>query len=149
MADDDGVQPRPGMVIHVVTRQDVVVVDPQRFLASARHAYRADNPDAGEEESVRAVADVYDAVYALIDRYGSLASEDPAVAAGATPRRQMSGGLGLLPGDRVGDRPDGLSPAGEISQIAIDRSRPLQDYGCSLPDSVDIFVEPLRPPPGE
>ena len=37
MADDVPLeQPRPGMTISVRTRHDVVVMDPERFLAAAR-----------------------------------------------------------------------------------------------------------------
>ncbi|GAA0572326.1 hypothetical protein GCM10010172_66080 [Paractinoplanes ferrugineus] len=137
-------QPYPGMVISYVHREDAVIIDPPGFLAAARAAYRADNPDAGEEDARRAIADVYDAAHALIDRYGSIASEHGEVAAGATPRRRMSGGVGLPPGDRVRDRPDGLSPAGSIGQVAVGEIPSLQDYGCALPDLVDLIVEPLR-----
>ncbi|GGM54109.1 hypothetical protein ACFFX1_50750 [Dactylosporangium sucinum] len=34
----DSVAPRAGMVISVRTRRDVVVTDPERFLAAARQA---------------------------------------------------------------------------------------------------------------
>jgi hypothetical protein len=145
MAEDvDNVQPFPGMVISVLTREDVVVVDPQRFLAAARRAFLADNPDAGEDEAAGVVTDVYEAAHALIERYGSLASEHPDVAAGATARRRMSGGAGWLPGDRVRDRPDGLSPAGTVSQVEAGAGRSLQDYGCWLPEPGDLFTEPLH-----
>jgi hypothetical protein len=85
------------------------------------------------------VADVYGAVDALRERYGSVASEHPDVAGGATPRRRMHGGSGLLPGDRVEDRPDGLSPAGSFSTIVAGSHRPLQDEGCALPDQRDLL----------
>ena len=128
-----------GMVISVVTREDVVVMDPDRFLAAARRAYRADDPDLTEDDAVAFVADVYDAVCALLDRYGSLASADPEVAAGGSTRRRMSGGFGYLPGDRVTGRADGLSPAGSITKILLDRPRPLQDYGCFVPGDEKLF----------
>jgi hypothetical protein len=132
------------MVITVLTRQDVVVMDPRRFLGAARRAYRAGDPEVTEDEAVQAVSDVYDAVDALIDRYGSVASEHPDVAAGATPQRRMRGGVGLPPGDRMEDRPDGLSPAGAMSMILIDESQPLQDYGCFMPDAAELFTLPAR-----
>ncbi|GAA4591117.1 hypothetical protein BJY16_000167 [Actinoplanes octamycinicus] len=127
---EPGAVPRAGMVISVRSREDVVVVDPERFLAAARRAHLADHPDADPAD----IADVYDAVHALLDRYGSLGSDHPEVAGGATTRRQMSGGVGWLPGDRVPDRPDGLSPAGTISEINLDVTTPLQDHGCFLPE---------------
>ncbi|MBB4697944.1 hypothetical protein [Paractinoplanes abujensis] len=141
MANDDQAasQPRAGMVISVRTRQDVVVIDPDRFLAAARRAYRTDNPDADVREAETVIADVYDAVSALIERYGSLTSDHPDVAGGAHPRPVMHGGFGLLPGDRVINRPDGLSPAGTLQTIELDVPT-LQSYGCSLPE--DPFAAP-------
>jgi hypothetical protein len=99
MADDDHpvAQPRAGMVISVRTRQDVVVTDPDRFLAAARRAYRADNPDADARRAETAVADVYDAVSALIERYGSQASDHPDVAAGASPDRSCTAASACCP----------------------------------------------------
>ena len=141
--------PRVGMVVSVRTRQDVVIVDPDRFLAAARHAYRAQDPQITEDEAIAAVTDVYDAAYALIDQYGSLASQHPEVAAGASERRRMHGGVGLLPGDRVLDRPDGLSPAGSVSMIVLDEPRPVQDYGCTLPDEADLFNVPAHRHPSD
>jgi hypothetical protein len=144
MADDlAGPLPHQGLIISVLTRHDVVVVDPERFMAAARQACKADNPGITDAGLAALVADVYDAVGALIDRYGSLASEDPDVAAGATPRRHVHGGIGLLSGDLVLDRPDGLSPAGEIGQISVDVQRTLQSYGCALPPMVELFTAPL------
>src|SRR5262245_51263015 len=105
---------RAGMVISVVTREDVVVMDPDRFLAAARRAYRADYPELTKEEAATFVVNVFDAVHALLDRYGSLASDHPEVAAGGSTRRRMSGGFGYLPGDRVVGRADGLSPSGSV-----------------------------------
>ncbi|MFB9446963.1 hypothetical protein Dvina_25450 [Dactylosporangium vinaceum] len=133
-------QVRAGMVISLVTREDVVVMDPDRFMAAARRAYLAGEPDRTEGDAVAAVADVYDAVFALVGRYGSLASADPEVAAGATVLERMSGGLGHLPGDRVTGRADGLSPAGAVSKVLVDRSAPLQDYGCFLPGDEELFA---------
>jgi hypothetical protein len=131
---------RAGMVISVRTREDVVVTDPVRFVNAARRAYLAQNPDASTQEAAAAVADVYDAVDALVDCYGCVASDDPDVAGEASPRRRMAGGVGLLPGDRVLDRPDGLSPAGTIRVILLDDGLPLQDYGCFLPDEDQLFA---------
>jgi hypothetical protein len=146
VADDERMAavPQVGMVVSVRTRHDVVIVDPDRFLAVARRAYRAQDPQITEDEADAAVADVYDAVYALIDQYGSLASEHPEVAAGATAQRRMHGGVGLLPGDRVLDRPDGLSPAGSVSMIVLGEPQPVQDYGCFLPDDADLFSVPAH-----
>ena len=125
MADQppEGAVPRPEMVISVRTRQDVVVVDPERFLAAARQAYLADNPGATADEAAIAIRDAYGAAHALIDRYGSLASDDTEVAGGATELRRMHGGVGLIPGERVLGRPDGLSPAGAISIIVLGEGR--------------------------
>lgn len=39
-----------------------------------------------------------------------------------------------LPGARVTDRADGLSPAGLIQEVVLDEPMPLQDYGCFLPE---------------
>jgi hypothetical protein len=133
------------MIISVLTRQDVIVQDPQRFLAAARRAYRVQDPAVTEEQAARAVTDVYDAVDALITQYGALASDHPDVAAGAAPRRAMHGGAGLLPGDRVHDRHDGLSPAGTMSVIRLDQPHALQDYGCALPETSEIFGVPHGP----
>ncbi|MFI5888513.1 hypothetical protein ACIA5D_00150 [Actinoplanes sp. NPDC051513] len=145
MTDDDaGIPPRRGMVISVLTRQDVVVMDPDRFLAAARRAYRAQDPDITEDEAAQTINDVYDAVNALMDLYGSIGSDHPDVAAGSTPRRRMHGGVGLLPKDRVHDRPDGLSPAGAISLILLDEEHTIQDYGCFLPEDDGIFTVLLR-----
>jgi hypothetical protein len=40
----DAVAPKVGMTISIRTRRDVVVVDPDRFLAAARQALRGRNP---------------------------------------------------------------------------------------------------------
>ena len=127
------------MVISVVTREDVVVMDPDRFLAAARRAYLADDPELTEEDAATFVADVYDAVSALLDRYGALASVHVEVAAGGSTRRSMSGGFGYLPGERVVGRVDGLSPAGSITKILLNRPHALQDYGCFAPGDDELF----------
>jgi hypothetical protein len=116
------------MTISVRTRQDVVIVDPERFIAAARAAYREADPEATEERAVEVVRDVYDAVWALMDRFGRLTADEP-----VTPR---------LPGQRVLDRPDGLSPAGEYKGIVLNDPRPLQDYGCFFPEGYDPFAIP-------
>jgi hypothetical protein len=138
--EEEPVTPIEGMTISIRSRQDVVVVDPQRFLAAARRAYREMDADVTEEAAAEAVVSVYDAVHALLDRYGELASDDPEVATGATAVRHMHGGVGLMPGERVRNRPDGLSPAGSVTQIVLGEPRPLQDYGCFLPDDLDLFA---------
>jgi hypothetical protein len=127
--------PRVGLTISVRSRTDVVIMDPERFLAAARAAYHELYPGAGEPE----ITDVVEAVHIMLDRYGSLGSDDPAVAAGGSTRSVMHGGFGHLPGDRVHGRADGLSPAGEIAQIVIGEP-PLQDYGCFGP--ADKFALP-------
>ncbi|WP_380280894.1 hypothetical protein [Kitasatospora purpeofusca] len=125
---DEAPTPVAGMTISVRTRQDVVVVDPERFLASARAAYREECPDATEEQAAEVVRDVYDAVWALVDRFGRLAADAP-----------ESGGL---PGRRILGRPDGLSPAGEFKRIVLNDPQPLQDYGCFMPEEYDPFAVP-------
>jgi|GEM_PF-2685894 len=85
-----------------------------------------------DAEAAEAVADVYDAVHAMLDRDGALAADaanDDVVGVG-----------GPMPGVRVRDRPDGLSPAGRLQQVVIDDEQPLQDYGCFLP--ADPFASP-------
>ncbi|MEO3860454.1 hypothetical protein ABGB08_36605 [Acrocarpospora sp. B8E8] len=119
------------MTISVRTRQDVVIVDPARFMAAARAAYRDLHPDVSEEAAAESVADVYDAVGILLDRLGRLAADAP---------EMLIGRGGLPPGRRVLDRPDGLSPAGELQQIVLNDPIPLQDYGCFLPE--DPFALP-------
>lgn len=83
-------------------------------------------------EATEAVADVYDAVHALLNRDGDLASD-----AGSA---DMVGVGGPLPGVRTGDRPDGLSPAGRVQHIVLSDPQPLRDYGCFLPE--DPFALP-------
>ena len=117
-----------GMTISVRTRRDVVVVDPQRFVAAARQALRDLDPDLTEAEAAEAVVDVYDAVHALLDRDGQLAAD------AADPREPHVGRGAPLPGTRVTDRADGLSPAGLIQEVVLDEPMPLQDYGCFQPE---------------
>lgn len=120
------------MTISIRTRRDVVIVDPERFLASARQAYRELNhltADAAVEE----ISDVNDAVHVLLDRFGRLAADASVTLGGPGAPR---------PGERVRDRPDGLSPAGELQCIVLNGPRPLQDYGCFLPE------DPFALPPG-
>lgn len=122
------------MTISIRTRRDVVIVDPERFMASAREAFREVNrlpADAAVEE----ISDVYDAVQALLDRFGRLTPDAPAT---------MIGHGGPRPGERVLNRTDGLSPAGELQHIVLDDPRPLQDYGCFLPG--DPFALPPEHP---
>lgn len=92
----DAVAPKAGMTISVRTRRDVVVMDPDRFLAAARQALRDRNPELTDAEAAEAVADVYNAVHALLDRDGALAAD--AVDGEAV------GIDGPLPGRRVSDR---------------------------------------------
>lgn len=119
--------PTAGMTISVRTRQDVVIVDPERFVASARAAYREAFPEI-TGQAAEEIRDVYDAVWALLDRFGRLVADGPASAG--------------LPGRRVLDRPDGLSPAGERKRIVLNDPRPLQDYGCLMPEEYDPFAVP-------
>ena len=123
----EAVEAKAGMTISVRTRRDVVVVDPERFLAAARQAVRESNPEYTEAEVHAAIADVYDAVYALMDRGGNLAAD-------AMPDETIGHG-GRLPGERILDRPDGLSPAGWVQEVLVDESMPLQDCGCFLPEN--------------
>ncbi|MFE9749319.1 hypothetical protein ACFYOT_30780 [Saccharothrix saharensis] len=125
---DEPTIPVAGMTISLRTRRDVVVVDPDRFLSAARAAYRELHPDLTDAEVAEAVADVTDAAFALIDRHGDLVP---------TPDRA---GDPPLPGTRLTDRPDGLSPAGRLSELVLTDPRPLQDYGCFLP--ADPFARP-------
>jgi hypothetical protein len=116
----------PGMTISIRSRRDVVVVDPDKFLAAARQALRDLDPDLTEAQATAAIGDVYDAVHALLDRDGELANDT---------RGAIEVGRGApLPGVRVVDRPDGLSPAGWLQEIVLREPMPLQDYGCFLPE---------------
>ncbi|MFG1953868.1 hypothetical protein [Micromonospora sp. NPDC048830] len=67
--------PKAGMTISIRTRRDVVVVDPDRFLAAAWQALRDRNPGLTDAEAAEAVVDVHDAVHALLDRDGTLAAD--------------------------------------------------------------------------
>ncbi|MEU3404984.1 hypothetical protein ABZ766_13700 [Streptomyces sp. NPDC006670] len=119
------------MTISVRMRQDVVIVDPERFLASAREAYRELSPGVTEETACESVNDVYEAVFVLLERFGRLAAD-------------ASNALTGLPGQRTLDRSDGLSPAGERSQVVLNDPMPLQDYGCFGPE--DPFALPRDAP---
>ncbi|MFJ9519965.1 hypothetical protein ACIRPK_17110 [Kitasatospora sp. NPDC101801] len=125
---DETTTPTAGMTISVRMRQDVVVVDPERLVTAARAALRETDPEMTEERAAEFIGDVYDAVWALMDRFGRLAADVPA----STGR----------PGQRVLDRPDGLSPAGERQQIVLNDPLPLQDYGCLMPEGYDPFAIP-------
>lgn len=116
------------MTISVRMRQDVVVVDPERFIAAARAALRETDPEMTEERAAEFICDVHDAVWALMDRFGRLAADAPATSG--------------RPGQRILDRPDGLSPAGERQQIVLNDPFPLQDYGCLMPENYDPFAIP-------
>ncbi|WP_144124235.1 hypothetical protein [Catellatospora sichuanensis] len=117
------------MTVSVRSRRDVVIVDPERFLAAARQALREAEPELTEEQAAAAIVDVYDAVHALLDRDGQLAGD--AIGSSMDPE---AGRGAPLPGIRVVDRPDGLSPAGWLQQIVVDEPMPLQDYGCFPPE---------------
>jgi hypothetical protein len=108
------------MTISIRTRRDVIVVDPERFLAAARAAAH------GQE-----ITGVHDAVHALLDRDGELV---PGIDGAGFSR-----GVGR-PGALIDDRPDGLSPAGRIEQIVLEDPEPLQNYGCFPPE--DPFALP-------
>ncbi|HJP74351.1 MAG TPA: hypothetical protein VJ914_08785 [Pseudonocardiaceae bacterium] len=125
----DSELPVEGVTISIRVRRDLVVVDPERFLAAAQAACRELNPDVTEAGARDAVANAYDAVYALIDR-------DWPVAGSIWPElgRVEVGRGAPLPGVRVADRPDGLSPAGILVELKLNEPRRLQDYGCSLPE---------------
>jgi hypothetical protein len=133
--DEQTVLPAAGMTISIRTRRDVVIMDPERFMASARAAYRDLYPEAGEDDAAEYVRDVYDAVDILLERFGRLAPDTPGFSSATT--------CGPVPGHRALDRPDGLSPAGEIQQIVLEDPKPLQDYGpLFLPE------DPFALPPG-
>jgi hypothetical protein len=123
------VEPRAGMTISVRSRRDVVIVEPERFLAAARQALRELDADLTEERAAAAIIDVHDAVHALLDRDGQLAND--VIGGSMNPE---AGRGAPLPGVRVVDRPDGLSPAGWLQQIVVDEPMPLQDYGCFPPE---------------
>lgn len=120
------------MTISVRPRRDVVVMDPDRIVAAARQAPRDRHPSLTDAEAAEAVADIHDAAYALRDRDGAPAAD---VMDGDTV-----GIGGPVPGARVSDRPDGLSPAGWLQQVVVDELQPPQDHGCFLP--ADTFAVP-------
>ncbi|MEV0827270.1 hypothetical protein [Nonomuraea rubra] len=134
---DEQTVPTAGMTISVRTRRDVVIVDPERFLASARAAYRDLYPESSEDSAAENVRDVYDAVHILLDRFGRLAADAPETSI-------RCGHSGPQPGQRILDRPDGLSPAGELQQIVLGDQTPLQDYGCFLPED-PFSLPPIGP----
>ncbi|WP_336206618.1 hypothetical protein [Nonomuraea sp. LPB2021202275-12-8] len=123
------------MTISVRTRRDVVIVDPERFLAAARGAYLELYPDATEESAAENVLDVHDAVHVLLDRDGRLAADAPDL---------LTARCGSRPDLPIPDRADGLSPAGELQRIVLDDPRPLRDYGCFPPE--DPFALPPDAP---
>jgi hypothetical protein len=120
--------PHEGMTISLRLRRDLVITDPDRFLAAARRAYHDLHPDLCEADVAEAIGDVHDAVFALLDHEGGHTLIWP-------DNRTPEAGRGApLPGERVADRPDGLSPAGLLLEVVLDERQPLQDYGCFLPD---------------
>jgi len=112
--------PRKGMTISLRLRRDLVITDPGRFLAAARRAYHELNPDLHEAQVAETIGDVSDAVFALLEHEDGRTLLWPDTS---TPE----GGQGApLPGERVLDRPDGLSPAGlllESSSTSVNRFR--------------------------
>jgi hypothetical protein len=129
------VVPTAGMTISLRVRRDLVIVDPDRFVAAARDAYCALYPGTSQASATEAIVDVYDAVHALLDRDDMVRAEtgDPATQIWPISDQMEVGRGGLRPGSRITDRSDGLSPAGWISHIVLNESQPLQDYGCFLP----------------
>ncbi|MFF2525201.1 hypothetical protein [Streptomyces liangshanensis] len=125
--------PAAGMRVSVRIRQDVVIADPERFLAAARAAYRELSPDATEETAAEDVRDVHDAVFALLGRFGGLAAGSP----DTTPPARAGAPTPARPD---GLRPDGLRPAGEFTQVVLDDPRSLAEYGCFPPE--DPFALP-------
>jgi hypothetical protein len=132
----DPVAPVAGLTISIRTRRDVVIVDPEKFLAAARQALRDVNPDFTDAQVSEALTGVVDAVYALLDRDGQLGLDEH----GATMTEPEFGPGARRPGTRDLDRVDGLSPAGWLQQIVLDDPRPLRDYGCFPP--ADPFALP-------
>jgi hypothetical protein len=63
-------------------------MDPDRLMIAARRAFRAENPDVSEVEACAHVGDVYDAVNALMDRYGSI---EPRTMPTSPPALHLSG----------------------------------------------------------
>lgn len=120
----DELLPEKDMIISVRMRRDVKIVDPQRFLAAARQAYRDLNPEADEDEAADVVTDVRDAVFALLDRFGQLAPDSLAV----------SGSQWDL------DRADGMAPEGFHTTVVFDDPMTLREHGNFLP--ADPFALP-------
>ncbi|TYB62808.1 hypothetical protein FXF51_25680 [Nonomuraea sp. PA05] len=124
---DERIAPVQGMKISVRTRRDVVIVDLERFLATARAAYREQDPRATEEDAAEFVGDVHDAIWLLLDRDGELAPGEPRTRAEQPSR----------------DRPDGLLLAGEVQHISLDDPLPLPGSHCfELDDPEDYFALP-------
>lgn len=130
--------PAAGMTLSVRMRRDVVIVDPDRFLAAARAAFRELHPDASEAAATEAVGDVHDAMFALLERAGPAETTGPRIW--PSPGDPPEFGRGAEPpGHRVTDRSDGLSPAGWLQQVVLE-PQPLQDVGCFFP--ADPFALP-------
>lgn len=136
----DEVAPAPGLVISIRVRRDLVVVDPDRFSAAARAAYRELNPDAGDAAAAKTVADVTDTVHTLLER--ALADIDSPLTRllGRASSAPEVGRGAPAPGVRGTGGPDGLCPAGWLGEVVLGEPRPLQDYGCFLPS--DPFALP-------
>jgi hypothetical protein len=131
------------MTISVRMRRDVVVADPQRFLAAARRAYRDLHPEVDEAEAAGLIVDAVDAAYALLERFGHLEPDDPRAAARRAPTvHHTPEHTGRAPVDGPPDprRPDGLSAAGWRTQIVLNDPMPLRDPGCF--DQADPFALP-------
>lgn len=140
---DDPVAPVAGMTISVRIRRDLVIVDPDRFLAAAREAYRDRNPGCSQTDASDAVADVTEAMFALLDRAAAFPSNADAPGMPPIwpdPQRPECGPGAPAPGVRVTDRADGLSPAGWLQHVVLGEAQPLQDYGCFAP--ADPFALP-------
>lgn len=139
----DPIAPVAGMTISVRIRRDLVIVDPDRFLAAAREAYRDLNPECSQTDAANAVTNVADAMFALLDRAASFPAGTGAPATPPIwpdPRRPECGPGAPAPGVRVTDRADGLSPAGWLQHVVLGEAQPLQDYGCFAP--ADPFALP-------
>ena len=72
----DAVAPKAGMTISIRTRRDVVVVDPDRFLAAARQALRDRNSGLTEADAAEAAWRA--ALAAEVNRQLDLAAGKPA-----------------------------------------------------------------------
>jgi hypothetical protein len=139
---DEMTIPVSGMTISVRSRRDVVIVDPDQFLAAARRAYRDVHPDVSEEGAAESIVDAVDATYALLERFGQLLPDDPAGMIMMPSRGRTSQAEGSLPGKdgQDAERTDGLSPAGWRTQVVLNETVTLQDYGCFGPE--DPFALP-------